>query len=108
MTTANQIATIKTILGLTDNSMDERIATYLTIAKQEVLSWRYNDKFEEVEDFPAQYEMTTIYAVVAGYSHSGAENQTSHNENGIGRAFRYSDMIEYIHAHVIPIVKVVG
>ena len=108
MTTANQIATIKSILGITDNSEDERIATFLTVAKSEVLSWRYNDRAEEVEDFPVQYEMTTIYAVVAGYSQSGAENQTSHGENGITRAFKYSDMIEYIHAHVIPIVKVVG
>ena len=51
--------------------------------------------------------MTQVHAVIAGYSISGAENQTAHSENGISRSFKYEDMIAYIRSHVIPIVKVI-
>ena len=39
-------------------------------------------------------------AVLAGYNMIGAENQTSHTENNISRAFKYSDMLDYIRNNV--------
>ena len=54
------------------------------------------------ESFLAVYDMTQIMSCVVGYNLNGAENQTAHGENGISRSFRYSDMIDYIRAHVIP------
>jgi hypothetical protein len=47
-----------------------------------------------------QFDTVQIMAVVAGYGLQGAENQTNHNENGIQRSFKYSDMVDYIRAHV--------
>lgn len=108
MTDAEKLAMVKTILDIdeADTSEDTRIATYLTIAGREILTWRYSYGTTEVTEVPADYEMTQIYAVVAGYSQSGAENQRQHTENGISRVFRYADMIQYIRSNVVSLVKV--
>ena len=47
-----------------------------------------------------KFDNVQIMACVAGYGISGAENQTSHSENGINRNFKYSDMVDYLHAHI--------
>ena len=108
MTDAEKWAMVKTIVNIVeaDRTEDKRISTYLTIAGREILTWRYSYGTTEVTEVPADYEMTQIYAVVAGYSQSGAENQRQHTENGISRVFRYEDMIQYIRANVIPFAKV--
>ena len=109
MTEGEKLQQVKAVLGLlNDNSEDERIAAFLNIAKREILSWRYSylgaDRIPE--DVPPEYEMTQVYAIVAGFSQTGAENETSHSENGISRTFKHADMISYIRAHVIPYAKV--
>lgn len=108
MTDGEKLSMVKTILRLdeTDTSEDARIAAYLSMAKQEVISWRYSYGAQEVSEVPADYEMVQIYGVVAGYSQSGAENQRLHTENGIAREFVHSDMIQYIRANVIPLCRV--
>ena len=108
MTDAEKLVMVKTILNIdeADTSEDTRIATYLIIAGREILTWRYSYGTTEVTEVPADYEMTQIYAVVAGYSQSGAENQRQHTENGISRVFRYADMIQYIRSNVVSLVKV--
>jgi len=55
----------------------------------------------------AQFDWIQIWACVAGFNLRGAENQTAHSENGIGRSFRYSDTVDYIHNHVPAFVGVV-
>ncbi len=106
MTDAEKLSMIKTLMGLNDTE-DERISVYLSAAEREIISWRYSYANEKPTVVPAEYEMTQIHAVIAGYSISGAENQTAHSENGISRSFKYEDMLAYIRAHVIPIVKVI-
>ena len=106
MTDTEKLTMVKSILSIEDTSEDTRIATYLSVAKFEIIAWRYSYGTGNVTEVPAEYEMTQIYAVVAGYSQSGAENQKQHTENSIARVFKYADMIEYIRANVIPLVKV--
>lgn len=106
MTDAEKLTMIKTMMGL-DDSEDDRISVYLYAAEREILSWRYSYATEIPQAVPIEYEMTQVHAVIAGYSISGAENQTSHTENGIGRQFKYEDMIAYIRNHVVPMVKVI-
>lgn len=108
MTDEEKLTMVKSILdiGEGDTSEDSRIATYLSVAEREILTWRYSYGSVEVTAVPAEYEMTQIYAVVAGYSQSGAENQRQHTENGISRVFRYADMIQYIRSNVVPLCKV--
>lgn len=105
MTTAEKLTMVKTLLGIneSDTSEDARITVYLTAAEQEILSWRYSLSSQKVTTVPSEYEMTQVFAVIAGYSQSGAENQTSHTENSITRQFKHADMVAYIRAHVLPI-----
>lgn len=107
MTDSEKLNRLSILLGAGE---DESVvlSEYLSMSKDEILHWMYGgDIPEDVTDVPARYEQTQIQAVIAGYSISGAEEQTSHNENGISRTFKYPDMLAYIHSHVIPIVKII-
>ena len=111
MTNAEKLAILKIIFD--DGSgylpSDETLSTYLSIAKSEILAWMYHlvgGVPEDVTDVPAKYENTQIYAVVAGWTHAGAEGQTVSIENGVHRHFVYTDMLNYIHNNVLPYVRV--
>lgn len=110
-TLAEKVTIVKAILRLTDNSEDNLLETYLQCAAQEIIYWRYSyvTNGENIpSEVPAEYEMTQVNAVVAGYSIAGAEGEVTHSENGISRTFKYEDMISYIRSHVIPIARVIG
>ncbi len=85
---------------------NEQLTVYLQLAEQEILAWRYSYGTAPAE-LPSEFEVTQIYAVLAGLSYSGAEGETNHSENGITRTFRHDSMLTYIHANVRPICKVV-
>lgn len=108
MTSIEKLTMVRTILDISpqDRSKDELISAYLLLAEKEILSWRYSWSARDVSAVPGEYETVQVMAVVAGYSQGGAENQTQHSENGIGRVFKYADMVAYIRAHVIPLCKV--
>lgn len=108
MDAAEKLVMVKTLLDIneSDNSEDARITVYLTAAEKEILSWRYSLSSQKVDAVPSEYEMIQVFAVIAGYSQSGAENQLTHTENTITRQFKYEDMIAYIRSHVIPIVGI--
>jgi hypothetical protein len=107
MTESQKRESIRTILDL-DISEEARIGVYLTLAKAEIISWvfGYTDKDINACELPTQYDTLQINAVIAGYSINGAENQTSHNENGISRSFKHSDMSDYIRSNATPFVGV--
>jgi len=109
MDRSTKLSNIKVLLGVNDGSLDTLLGTYLDLSTQEILAWLYQMRGgipSTVTDVPAVYEVVQISSVVAGYSHSGAEGEKVHNENGINRTFVYEDMIAYIHAHVYPYVGV--
>ena len=110
MTDAEKLATIKTLLSDGgEMPSDEKLNTYIALSKAEILAWKYHlvgGVPEDVTDVSATDEVAQIYAVVAGYTHAGAESEKQHNENGINRVFMYSDMVDYIRNNVLPYVRV--
>jgi hypothetical protein len=110
MTNEQKIEIINTLLEDGCEAITtEKLETYLAVAADEILSWMYHlvgGVPDDVTEVPEKYNTTQIYAVVAGYTHAGAEGESRHNENGIDRTFMYSDMLDYIHNHVLPIVRV--
>lgn len=108
MNVEDKLEMLKTVLDIqpSDTSEDSRLTVYLSAAEKEIIGWRYSYASQTVETVPAEYEMVQVFAVVAGYSQSGAENQMSHTENSISRTFSYPDMIHYIRANVIPLCGV--
>ena len=110
MTDAEKLTVIKTLLSDGgDVPSDEKLNTYIQIAGQEILAWKYHligGVPEEVIEVPAAEDITHIYAVVAGYTHAGSEGEKQHNENSVNRVFIYSDMVGYIRNNVLPYVRV--
>ena len=110
MTDAQKIEIIKTLL--TDGGevpSDEKLTVYLNLSKAEILAWKYHlvgGVPDDVTDVSSLDEGAQIYAVVAGYTHAGAEGESQHIENGINRVFIYGDMLEYIRDHVLPYARV--
>lgn len=111
MTDAEKLLTVKTLLddGTGYLPTDEKLNTYITLAGNEILAWKYHlvgGIPMNVTDVPTVDEGAQIYAVVAGYTHAGAEGESQHIENGVHRTFMYEDMIGYIRNHVLPYVRV--
>lgn len=112
MTDAEKIATLKVLLeDGGDVPSDEKLSTYLSLAKNEILNWLYGDIGgvpSDVTNVPAKHEGVQIFAVVAGYTHAGAEGESVHVENGVQRRFSYDDMVGYIRdqRHVVPYARV--
>ena len=84
MTDAEKLTVIKTLLDDGgEMPSDEKLNTYIQIAGQEILAWKYHlvgGVPEDVTDVPAAEDVTHIYAVVAGYTHAGSEGEKQHNE----------------------------
>jgi hypothetical protein len=107
MTDESKLVQLKALLQITDTTRDSTLAVYLTLARDEILSWLYSGKTPEgVTDVPARYEPTQVMACVAGFGLQGLENQTASTENAITRQFKYSNMLEFIRANVIPYAQV--
>lgn len=110
MTTAELITIIKLMLG--ENYSDELLSAYISQAQTECLNWEYSLigipplEEEETERDYSKYDNLVIDAVIFAMSIRGAEGETQHSENGILRGYKYSDMRQYIHAHLIPYVKI--
>jgi len=111
MTDAQKFLTVQTLIddGTGYMPSDDLINTYITIAGNEILAWMYHlvgGVPEDVIEVPSKYEGIQIYAVVVGFTQSGAEGQGQSIENGVHRNFKYTDMLDYIHNNVLPIVRV--
>lgn len=107
MESTEKLTMVKSLLSIAGTDEDAQLNVFLTAAEKEILAWRYS--YAEIEmptAVPAEYEMTQVFAVVAGYTQQGGEGETEHSENGVSRKFRYEDMVSYIRHHVIPICRV--
>ena len=107
MTDAEKLAQVKSLMNITGTDLDAQLAVFLTFAKNEILAWLYSGKTpDDVTDVPARYEPTQVMSVVAGFGLQGLENQTASTENAITRQFKYSNMLEFIRANVVPYAQV--
>ena len=106
MTADEKLEMTMALLGVSGAKYEELLEIYLRAAEKEIIAWRYSYSHSGPSEVPPEYEMTQIYAVIAGYSQSGAEGQLSHSENGISRMFKHEDMVKYIRSNVIPLAGV--
>lgn len=110
MTSDAKLAMVKAILRIddTDTSEDALITTYLDMAGQEILNWRYSNANPNnvPTEVPTIYEIIQVQAVIVGYTQAGVEGQVLSIENGVHRHFEYSDMVKYVRGNVIPVAGV--
>lgn len=106
MTNYEKLCKLKSILNISGEEADSKLLDYLALSEQEIINWMYINRTDKLEcaKMPRKYDITQIYAVVAALSGEGGENEVKHSENGISRTFMYSDMVEYIRAHVFQLV----
>lgn len=107
MTTDTKLGMLKDILNIHDNLLDTKLSNYLDLSQQEILEWMFINRGgvpETIVSVPSRYEVTQIYAVVAGFNGEGGENETAVTENGIHREFHYTDMLHYIRSNVFQLV----
>ena len=111
MTDSQKLQTLKVLLEDGSGYMptDETLSTYISLSGSEILNWIYHlvgGVPEDITEVPAKYENVQIYAIVAGWTHAGAEGQSVSIENGVHRHFDYTDMLDYIHNNVLPYARV--
>lgn len=110
MTDVEKLTALKTIMNIesADTGEDVRLTAYLKMAESEIIAWRwqYVPTIKKPLSIPFEFEQIQIWAVVTGYSMSGAEGEAVHNENGINRTFVCADMVQYIHKNVMPMCGV--
>lgn len=111
MTDVQKLQTLKVLLEDGSGYMpsDETLEAYIALSGNEILAWMYHlvgDIPSGVTEVPAKYENVQIYAIVAGWTHAGAEGQSVSIENGVHRHFEFTDMLDYIHQNVLPYARV--
>ena len=111
MTDAEKLEMVETLLddGTGFVPEESKLSTYITLAGQEILNWKYHligGVPEDVTEVPTAEEIKQVYAVVVGYTQAGAEGEQTHIENSVHRHFRYSDMLDYIHQNVLCYVRI--
>ena len=87
MTDEEKLTMLKSMTEETDNDV---LSTYLTLAKGVVLSRAY--PYTEEDKVPAKYD--TVHVEIAAYmlNKRGAEGETAHSENGVSRSYEDGDI----------------
>lgn len=103
----NELAMLRTLLGIEDEEQDTLLSTYLSIAEGAMLDRLYPfsaDPLSEV--LPARYVRLQVEIAQFLYLKSGAEGQTAHSENGVSRTYAGDGIPESLLGRLTPFVGV--
>lgn len=97
-----------TMLKTMQEEQDENVlSTYLYLAGQKIILRAFGDA-TSCQNVPAQYESVQLEIAVYMLNKRGAEQQTSHSENGISRTWGGADVPEELLASITPYARVHG
>ena len=102
MTDEEKLTMLKSMTEETDNDV---LSTYLTLAKGVVLSRAY--PYTEEDTVPAKYD--TGHVEIAAYmlNKRGAEGETAHSENGVSRSYEDGDIPPTLLRRILPMAGVI-
>lgn len=102
MTDEEKLTMLKSMTEETDNDV---LSTYLTLAKGVVLSRAY--PYSEEDTVPAKYD--TVHVEIAAYmlNKRGAEGETAHSENGVSRSYEDGDIPPTLLRRILPMSGVI-
>jgi len=93
--------------GLTDKEFEDLLLAYISIAEQIVLNRMYPSSINrEGKKVPSRYSMVQVEIAQFLLMKRGAEGQTSHSENGIGRTYENGDVPESLLSRITPVCGV--
>lgn len=97
-----KLTMLKSMTEETDNDV---LSTYLTLAKGVVLSRAY--PYTEEDKVPAKYD--TVQVEIAAYmlNKRGAEGETAHSENGVSRSYEDGDIPPTLLRRILPMAGVI-
>ena len=90
------LTSIKSILGIEDDSCNSELSVYLELAQTEIIAWSFG-KNSELTELPAWTQPVQIMAVVSGWNQKGGEGELHETVDGVTHTFSHSTMIGYIH-----------
>lgn len=102
MTDEEKLTMLKSMTEETDNDV---LSTYLTLAKGVVLSRAY--PYTEEDKVPAKYD--AVHVEIAAYmlNKRGAEGETAHSENGVSRSYEDGDIPPTLLRRILPMAGVI-
>lgn len=91
--------------SMTEETDDDVLSTYLTLAKGVVLSRAY--PYTEEDTVPSKYD--TVHVEIAAYmlNKRGAEGETAHSENGVSRSYEDGDIPPTLLRRILPMAGVI-
>lgn len=90
--------------GETDSST---LLAYLDLAGSRILARLYPFR-DDAHIVPPRYQQDQIEIAAYLLNKRGAEGETAHNENGIGRSYEAASVPESMLKHIVPFGKVLG
>lgn len=108
MTSSEKIVMVKTLVENDPGATTDAVTVYLTIAGNKMLERLYPfDTDKEMSDIPSRYDTVQCELAARLFLRKGSEGETSHEENGVNRAYATVDD-EDILARLTPFAKVGG
>lgn len=101
-----RLATLKTMIGNSDNPTDNTLTVYLSLAEDTVMNRLYPFGWEG-KFLPHKYDYKVCEIACYLYNKRGAEGQTAHSENGISRSYEGASVPESMLTDITPFVGVV-
>lgn len=102
MTDEEKLTMLKSMTEETDNDV---LSTYLTLAKGVVLSRAY--PYTEEDKVPAKYDMVHVEIAAYMLNKRGAEGETAHSENGVSRSYEDGDIPPTLLRRILPMAGVI-
>ncbi len=86
-----------------DTAEDTLLSSLLSLSEGIVLNRRYPFGPPDTAVVPAMYEHIQLQIAVELFSKMGAEGQTGHSENGIGRTYEAADVSPSLLKRIVPV-----
>lgn len=102
MTNEEKITRLETLIS-PEKANTELLISLLDVAEGVVLNRRYPFGVPEGAVVPTIYEHIQLQIAVELFSKMGAEGQTAHSENGIGRSYESADVSPSLLRRIIPV-----
>lgn len=98
---------LKIYLKITDNTEDDLLSLFLSMAENKVLNKRYPYGYTDEEKAAAieKYSDVVMDIAVFLYNKQGAEGQTGHSENGISRSYENAGIPDSFVSDIVPVAK---
>jgi hypothetical protein len=103
MTNDEKIKSLAALIS-PDTADRDLLSQYIILSEGIVLNRRYPLGPPEGATVPVQYEHIQLQIALEMFAKRGAEGQTEHDENGIGRKYESSDVSYSLLRRITPIV----